>query len=152
MAQPRIKSSVISQETFLQAMVVSLKNEYTETPAIRAIVCAPEGYDVGAKLYGMSIQGILEKKASPTSGGNVYRVTAKGKKKLQANLSKVQVFGSYDVVTVDSDQKPAAIMGGAYSSVADAAMTELAEIIEKNARLKNTIATIVNQIDMALGE
>lgn len=152
MAKPRIKAAVISVETFLQALIITLKNKYSETSTVRQVVQAPDGYDCGARLYGMVQQGLLEKKSSHSGGSNVYRSTAKGRERLVQFTDRVQPYGSYDVVMTDDVTQPKMILGAAYSAVADQAMSELAGIIEKNSRLKTTLAGLIQQIDMALGD
>jgi hypothetical protein len=146
----RIKANVINRETFLQVLIVDFKNVYSTTPTIRRAAKAPGGYDCGARLYGMEKSGFLEKKAN--GGSNLYRATTKGKQHLLKSSHMVQQFGVYEIVRVDDIAQPQAILGSSYSTVADQAMTELAGIIEKNSRLKNTIAGIVQQIDLAIGE
>jgi hypothetical protein len=150
MASPRVKSSTIKQETFLQALIVNQKNIYSTTPQLRNIVQAPDGYDCGAKLFGMEKSLLLEKKSN--GGSNVYRATAAGKQRLLKRAHLVQPFGQYTVVLTGEIEQPQMILGATYSSVADQAMSELAGIIEKNSRLKSTIAGMVTQINMALGD
>jgi hypothetical protein len=150
MAGPRIKAAVINPETFLQAFIINLRNVYSPTPTLRKVVKAPDGYDCGARLFGLEKSGYLEKKSN--GGSNLYRATSKGKQRLLQFGDLVQQFGIYDIVTVNDPDQPQAILGSAYSAVADQAMSELAGIIEKNSRLKNTLAGLIQQIDLAIGD
>lgn len=152
MAKTRIKAAVISMETFLQAILINLKNEFSLTPDIRRTIQAPDAYDCGARLFGMEKNGLLEKKVSPSGGSNMYRLTKNGKERLLKNGHLVQTFGHYDVVTVEDRNDPQMILGTTYSSVADQAMSELGEIIGRNSVLKGTITNILGQIDLVLGE
>lgn len=147
--KPRVKASAINIETLMNAILVEHGNEPTATGVVKQTVKSPNNYDMGARLYAMFNTGWLER--HKTDNGNAWAVSKKGKERLNNNRSKVQVYGSYDLGIVGEPDGAEAIMGNSYSKVADDAMSELADIIQKNSHLKTTIRNVLNQLDAVLG-